>query len=54
MKPIDVKDNTYIDTDIEKEINDRNAKVKVGDHEFLNTKILLLKDIHQICRKKFL
>ena len=54
MKPTDVKDNTYIDTDIEKEINDRNAKVKVGDHEFLNTKILLLKDIHQICRKKFL
>ena len=30
MKPIDVKDNTYINTD--KEINDKNPKFKVGDH----------------------
>ena len=29
MKPIDVKDNTYINTD--KEINNKNAKFKVGD-----------------------
>ena len=30
MKPIDVKDNTYIDS--EKEVNDKNPKFKVGDH----------------------
>ena len=29
MKPIDVKDNTYINTD--KETNDKNPKFKVGD-----------------------
>ena len=29
MKPIDVKDNTYIDTD--KETNDKDPKFKVGD-----------------------
>ena len=30
MKPIDVKDNTYIN--IDKEVNNRNSKFKVGDH----------------------
>ena len=30
MKPIDVKDNTYIN--ISKEVNDKDPKVKVGDH----------------------
>ena len=30
MKPVDVKDNTYID--FKKESNDRNPKFKVGDH----------------------
>ena len=30
MKPIDVKDNTYVNTD--KEINDKGPKFKVGDH----------------------
>ena len=30
MKPIDAKDNTYINTD--KEINDKSPKFKVGDH----------------------
>ena len=30
MKPIDVKDNTYID--FEKEINDKDPKFKVGDY----------------------
>ena len=30
MKPIDVKDNTY--NNIDKEINDKNPKFKVGDH----------------------
>ena len=30
MKPIDVKDNTYID--FKKEVSDKNPKFKVGDH----------------------
>ena len=30
MKPTDVKDNTYIN--INKEVNDKNPKFKVGDH----------------------
>ena len=30
MKPIDIKDNTYINTD--KEINDKGPRFKVGDH----------------------
>ena len=30
MKPIDVKNNTYIN--IDKELNDNNSKFKVGDH----------------------
>ena len=35
VKPVDVKDNTYID--FEKEVNDKNPKFKVGDHvEFLS------------------
>ena len=30
MKPIDVKDNTYVDS--RKEVNDKDLKFKVGDH----------------------
>ena len=30
MKPVDVKDDTYID--FEKEVNDKDPKCKVGDH----------------------
>ena len=30
MKPIDVKDNTYINTG--KEVNDKDPKLPVGDH----------------------
>ena len=30
MKPVDVKDNTYID--FEKEVNDKDPRFKVGDH----------------------
>ena len=30
MKPIDVKDNTYVN--IDKEVNDNDPKFKVGDH----------------------
>ena len=31
MKPVDVKDNTYID--FKKEVNDKDPKFKVADHE---------------------
>ena len=30
MKPIDVKDNTYVDS--KKEVNDKDPRFKVGDH----------------------
>ena len=30
MKPVDVKDNTYID--FEKEVDDKDPKLKIGDH----------------------
>ena len=30
MKPVDVKDNTYID--FKKEVNDKDPKFEVGDH----------------------
>ena len=30
VKPVDVKDNTYID--FKKEVNDKDPKFKVGDH----------------------
>ena len=30
MKPVNVKDNTYINLD--KQINDKDPKFKVGDH----------------------
>ena len=30
MKPVDVKDNTYID--FGKEVNDKDPKFKIGDH----------------------
>ena len=30
IKPVDVKDNTYID--FKKEVNDKNPKFKVGDY----------------------
>ena len=44
MKPVDVKDNTYID--FEKEINNKDSKFKlVMMSEFLNTKIFLLKKL---------
>ena len=52
MKPVDVKDNTYID--FKKEINNKDPKFRVGDYVFLNIKIFLLKDIFQIGQKKFL
>ena len=30
MKPVDIKDNTYIDS--EKEVNDKDPKFKIGDY----------------------
>ena len=50
MKPIDVKDNTYID--FGKEVNENNPKFKVGDH--VRIKTFLLKAILQIGLKKCL
>ena len=35
MKPIDLKDNTYID--FEKEVNDNDPKFKVADHARIST-----------------
>ena len=53
IKPVDVKDNTYVD--FEKEVNNKIQKLKlVIMLEFLNTKIFLLKDTHQVGLKKFL
>ena len=43
MKPVDVKDNTYINSS--KEVNEKNSKFKIGDH----VRIIL-----QIDLKKFL
>ena len=42
MKPVDVKDNTYINTG--KEVNDKDPKFKVGDH----VRILKYKNIFAI------
>ena len=58
MKPVDVKNNTYID--FENEFNDIDPKFKVGDYVRISIKkifllkILLLKDTCQIGLKKFL
>ena len=51
MKPIDLKDNTYIDSI--KEVNDKDPKFRVGDHVRISKKkTFLLKDILQIGLKK--
>ena len=53
MKPVDVKDKTYID--FKKEVNDKDPKFKAGDRVRISKyKIFLLKDTHQIALKKFL
>ena len=52
MKPVDVKDNTYIG--FKEEFNDKIINLKlVIMSEFLNTKIFLLKGICQIGQKKY-
>ena len=51
IKTIDVKDNTYINTN--KKVNDKGPKFKVGDHvRISNTKTFLLKATLQIVIKK--
>ena len=51
MKPIDVKENTYIH--ISKEINDKDPKFKVGDHVRISKYTsILLRVILQIGLKK--
>ena len=53
IKPIDVKDNTYINAD--KEINNKDPKFKVGDHVRKSKyKTFLLKGICLIGVKKYL
>ena len=53
MKPIDAKNNTYIN--IDKEVNDKDPKFQIGDHiKHQNTKIFLLRAILQTGQKKFL
>ena len=54
MKPIDVKSNTYKDSN--KEINDKYLKFKIGDIvllEYQNIKIFLQNVTLQIGLKKF-
>ena len=54
MKPIDVKDNSYID--FNKEVNDKDPKFKTGDHVRISKiqKTFLLRDTIQIGLKKLL
>ena len=53
MKPLDVKDNTYINTD--KKVNDKDPKFKVGDHVRLSKyKNIFAKGYTAIGLKKFL
>ena len=52
MKPIDVKDNTYID--FEKEVNNKNPKFKVDDHVRISKYKNILNDTYQIGLKKLL
>ena len=52
MKPVDVKDNTYID--FFKKFNDKNPKFKVGDHVIIwKYKNIFAKGICQIGQKKY-
>ena len=53
MKPLDVKDNAYIDSS--KEVNDKEPKFKVGDHVRISKyKSNFAKGYTQIGLKKFL
>ena len=50
MKPIDLKDNTYIDSI--KEVNNKDPKFRVGDHVRISKNFFLLKYVLQIGLKK--
>ena len=53
IKPVDVKNNIYID--FSEKVNDEDSKFKVGDHVGISRyKNILLKDTLKICVKKFL
>ena len=53
FKPVDDKDNEYID--FEKKVNDKDPKFKVGDHVRISKyKNIFEKDTHQIGLKKVL
>ena len=53
MKPVNVKDDTYIDS--KKDVYDKDPKFKVGDHVRISKyKNFLLKDARQISLKKLL
>ena len=50
MKPVDVKDNTYID--FGKEVHDKDLKFKVGHHVSISKyKNTFLRDILQLVRR---
>ena len=52
-KPVDIKDNTYIDSS--QEVNDKDPKFKVGDHVRISKhKNILLNDLLEIGLKRFL
>ena len=51
MKPVDVKDNTYID--FEKKDNDKDPKFKIGDHVRISKyKNIFVKGYMPNCLKK--
>ena len=53
MKPVDIKDNTYID--FKREVNDKDPKFEVGDNVRISKyKNIIAKNIHQIGLKTFL
>ena len=53
MKPVNVKDNTYIDAS--KEVNDKDPKFKVGNRVRISKyKNILARGYNQIGQKKFL
>ena len=52
MKPIDVKSDCFVEYN--EESNEKDPKFKVGDHVTISKCTFLLKDILQICQKKFL
>ena len=53
MKPVEVKDNTYID--FKNEVNDKDPKFKDSDHVRISKyKYILLKDTNQTGLKKFM